>query len=209
MLEYTQKGVISVPNSELLLIEKSKNGDVASFEQLIHQYQLYAYNIAYRTLGHEEDAKDATQDALVKVFKNISQYTGDAQFSTWLYRIVVNTCKDYLRKRASLKESSFEVNGSDEESFLNELPATDTLQPEKQLERKMIQAKINEALEKLPPANKAVVVLRDIQGLSYEEISIIEDCSVGTVKSRINRGRTYLRELLQKDPDFDREGAFK
>lgn len=206
MLEYTQKGVILVPNSEQLLIEKSKNGDVASFEKLIHQYQVYAYNIAYRTLGHEEDAKDATQDALIKVFKSISQYTGDAQFSTWLYRIVVNTCKDYLRKKANIKETSLEISSS-EEDYLMELPASETYEPEKQLERKTIQRKINTALDQLPPANKTVVVLRDIQGLSYEEISIIEDCSVGTVKSRINRGRKYLRELLQVDPDFEREGA--
>lgn len=196
-----------MPNSEQELIEKSQKGDVASFERLIHQYQVYVYNIAYRTLGHEEDAKDAAQDALIKVFKNISQFTGDAQFSTWLYRIVVNTCKDYLRKQASLKETTMTGLDADGESVLWEIPASDTLHPEKQLERKEIQLKIHSALEKLPEANKTVVILRDIQGLSYEEISHIEDCSVGTVKSRINRGRKYLRELLQVDPDFAREGG--
>lgn len=196
-----------MPNSEQMLIEKSKNGDVASFEQLIHQYQVYVYNIAYRTLGHEEDAKDAAQDALIKVFKNISQYSGDAQFSTWLYRIVVNTCKDYLRKRSSLKETTLEQTSSDGETSLYELPASDMLHPEKQLERKEIQEKIHIALDQLPEANKTVVILRDIHGLSYEDISQIEDCSVGTVKSRINRGRKYLRELLQKDPEFAREGG--
>lgn len=196
-----------MPNSEQELIEKSQKGDVASFEKLIHQYQVYVYNIAYRTLGHEEDAKDAAQDALIKVFKNISQFTGDAQFSTWLYRIVVNTCKDYLRKQASLRETTMTGLDADGESVLWEIPASDTLHPEKQLERKEIQLKIHSALEKLPEANKTVVILRDIQGLSYEEISHIEDCSVGTVKSRINRGRKYLRELLQVDPDFAREGG--
>lgn len=196
-----------MPNSEQILIERSQKGDVASFEQLIHQYQVYVYNIAYRTLGHEEDAKDAAQDALIKVFKNISQYTGDAQFSTWLYRIVVNTCKDYLRKRAGLKETALEGLDSDGDSTVWELPASDTIQPEKQLERKEIQKKIHQALDQLPGANKTAVILRDIQGLSYEEISQIEACSVGTVKSRINRGRKYLRELLQVDPDFAREGG--
>ena len=196
-----------MPNSEQELIERSQKGDVASFEVLIHQYQVYVYNIAYRTLGHEEDAKDAAQDALIKVFKNISQFTGDAQFSTWLYRIVVNTCKDYLRKQASLKETTMTGLDADGESVLWEIPASDTLHPEKQLERKEIQLKIHSALDKLPEANKTVVILRDIQGLSYEEISHIEDCSVGTVKSRINRGRKYLREFLQVDPDFAREGG--
>jgi RNA polymerase sigma-70 factor (ECF subfamily) len=197
-----------VPNSEQLLIEKSQKGDVASFEQLIHQYQVYVYNIAYRTLGHEEDAKDAAQDALIKVFKNISQFSGDAQFSTWLYRIVVNTCKDHLRKKAGLNESSMDVADS-EGSIVWELPASDSIQPEKQLERKEIQTKIHKALDQLPTANKTVVILRDIQGLSYEEISQIEACSVGTVKSRINRGRKYLRDLLQVDPDFAREGGLR
>lgn len=193
---------------EQLLIEKSQNGDVASFEKLIHQYQGYVYNIAYRTLGHEEDAKDASQDALIKVFKNISQFTGGAQFSTWLYRIVINTCKDHLRKKAGIKETSIDSADS-EGSIVWELPALETMQPEKQLERKEIQSKIYGALEQLPVANKTVIILRDVQGLSYEEISQIEACSIGTVKSRINRGRTYLRELLQVDPDFARkEGVY-
>lgn len=189
------------------LIEKSLEGDVASFEKLIHQYQVYVYNIAYRTLGHEEDAKDAAQEALIKVFKNLSQYTGDAQFSTWLYRIVINTCKDYLRKKKNQKETSIDGTGTEEAAYVLELPDSEIYQPEKQLERKEIQGKIISALDQLPEANKTAVVLRDIQGLSYEEISIIEDCSIGTVKSRINRGRTYMRALLQNDPDFAREGG--
>lgn len=192
---------------ERLLIEKSLQGDVASFEKLINQYQVYVYNIAFRTLGHEEDAKDAAQDAFIKVFKNLSQYTGDAQFSTWLYRIVINTCKDYLRKRSSIKETSIESTSDEGEQYLMELPDSEILQPEKQLERKEMQGKIIKALDQLPEANKTAVVLRDIRGLSYEEISIIESCSVGTVKSRINRGRNYLRTLLYNDPDFAREGG--
>ncbi len=192
---------------ERILIEKSLQGDVASFEKLINQYQVYVYNIAFRTLGHEEDAKDAAQDAFIKVFKNLSQYTGDAQFSTWLYRIVINTCKDYLRKRTSIKETSIESTSSEGESYLLELPDSEILQPDKQLERKEIQSKIIKALDQLPEANKTAVVLRDIRGLSYEEISVIESCSVGTVKSRINRGRNYLRTLLYNDPDFAREGG--
>lgn len=192
---------------ERLLIEKSLQGDVASFEKLINQYQVYVYNIAFRTLGHEEDAKDAAQDAFIKVFKNLSQYTGDAQFSTWLYRIVINTCKDYLRKRSSIKETSIESTSEEGENYLMELPDTEILQPEKQLERKEMQGKLIKALDQLPEANKTAVVLRDIRGLSYEEISLIESCSVGTVKSRINRGRNYLRTLLYNDPDFAREGG--
>ena len=192
---------------ERLLIEKSLQGDVASFERLINQYQVYVYNIAFRTLGHEEDAKDAAQDAFIKVFKNLSQYTGDAQFSTWLYRIVINTCKDYLRKRSSMKETSIESTSDEGENYLMELPDTEILQPERQLERKEMQGKLIKALDQLPEANKTAVVLRDIRGLSYEEISIIESCSVGTVKSRINRGRNYLRTLLYNDPDFAREGG--
>lgn len=192
---------------ERILIEKSLQGDVASFEKLINQYQVYVYNIAFRTLGHEEDAKDAAQDAFIKVFKNLSQYTGDAQFSTWLYRIVINTCKDYLRKRSTIKETSIETTSSEGESYVLELPDSEILQPDKQLERKEIQSKIIKALDQLPEANKTAVVLRDIRGLSYEEISVIESCSVGTVKSRINRGRNYLRTLLYNDPDFAREGG--
>lgn len=194
-------------SSESILIEKCRQGDVASFEQLISQYQVYVYNIAYRTLGHEEDAKDASQDALIKVFKNISQFTGEAQFSTWLYRIVVNTCKDYLRKQQSRHEHT--IQDEEEASrFLESLPDSDVNLPEKQLERALVKNSIHEALEKLPIQHKSAVVLRDIQGLSYEEISVIEACSVGTVKSRINRGRKYLREILLKDAVIAGEGGY-
>lgn len=201
------KGVISVPNSEHTLIEKCKQGDVASFEQLISQYQVYVYNIAYRTLGHEEDAKDASQEALIKVFKSISQFTGDAQFSTWLYRVVMNTCKDYMRKQKSRHEH---VIQDEEEAtyFLENLADQENNQPEKHLERQLINNSIHSALEQLPLQHKSAVVLRDIQGLSYEEISIIEECSVGTVKSRINRGRKYLREILSKDAVIAGEGGY-
>lgn len=194
-------------STESTLIEKCKAGDVASFEQLISQYQVYVYNIAYRTLGHEEDAKDASQEALIKVFKNISQFTGDAQFSTWLYRIVVNTCKDYLRKQQSRNVHTIQ----DEEEanrFFENLPDHEMNLPEKQLERELVRNSIHEAIEQLPIQHKSAVVLRDIQGLSYEEISIIEDCSVGTVKSRINRGRKYLREILSKDAVIAGEGGY-
>ncbi len=196
-----------MPNSEQALIEKCKQGDVASFERLIQQYQVYAYNIALRMLKHEEDAKDVTQDALVKVFKNISQYTGDAQFSTWLYRVVMNTCKDYLRKKKATNVVSIDAQTDEANAILNTLADETAYQPENQLERKMVKEKIEEALDRLPEHSKTVIILRDIQGLSYEEISVIESCSVGTVKSRINRGRKYLRELLCKDYGFTERGG--
>lgn len=196
-----------MPNSEQALIEKCKEGDIASFERLIQQYQVYAYNIALRTLKHEEDAKDATQDALVKVFKNISQYTGDAQFSTWLYRVVMNTCKDYLRKKNLTNVVSIDSESEEAHAIKDTLVAKNDYQPEKQLERKLVKEQIESALDKLPDHSKSVIILRDIQGLSYEEISVIEDCSVGTVKSRINRARKYLRELLGSDLGFTEKGG--
>lgn len=196
-----------MPNSEDTLIEKCKQGDVASFEQLIGQYQIYVYNIAYRTLNNEEDAKDVSQEALIKVFKSISQFTGDAQFSTWLYRVVMNTCKDYMRKQKSRHEHT--IQDEDEAIFILEnIADKEANGPERQLEKQLVQASIQSALDQLPIQHKSAVVLRDIQGLSYEEISVIESCSVGTVKSRINRGRKYLREILSRDTVIAGEGGY-
>lgn len=182
---------------ERLLIERAQSGDVESFEKLIKAHQAYAYNIAYRMVGNEEDAKDASQEALIKVFKSLKNFSGDSAFSTWLYRIVMNTCKDLLRKRKTNEISIDKGYETDEGQVQIEIEDTSS-DPVTMYEEKEVRITIEDAIDDLPNNYKSVVVLREVQGLSYDEIAEIEDIPVGTVRSRINRGRRILREVLKE-----------
>ncbi len=173
------------------LIKQAKKGDVECFEELIKNYQQYSYNIALKMLGDVEDAKDATQEALIKVYKNISKYREDSKFSTWFYRIVINVCKDIIRKRK-------DVLMVDEEIILD-IPEIDSdLDPVCAYEQNEIKNQIKEALDMVPEPFKTSLVLCDINGMSYTEISDIQEVALGTVRSRIYRARAYMRAILQK-----------
>lgn len=180
-------------SNDAVLIQKSKQGDVHSFELLISKYQVYAYNIAWRMLGNEEDAKDATQETLIKVFKGLDKFKENSEFSTWLYTITVNTCRDQLRKRKKVMTLSVDDT---EEKVPIQLEAEESADPAVRLEQKEVAGQLLSALGKIPEFQKTAVLLRDVYGFSYEEIGAIENCSVGTVKSRISRGRHGLRTLI-------------
>lgn len=186
-------------DSEKLWLARSREGDVESFEKLIERYQKTAYNVALRMMHNEEDAKDVTQDALIKAYKSIQSFRGDSGFSTWLYRIVVNTCKDELRKRRGNVVSLEQGRQTDSGFEAIEL-SDETFAPEVVLESLNVRQTINEAIRALPEQNRTAVVLRDVQGYSYEDIGSLLGCPVGTVKSRINRGRQLLRENLSLRP---------
>ncbi len=175
---------------EQILIKQAKKGDVECFEELIKQHQQFAYNIALRMLGNAEDAKDATQDALIKVYKNMKNYREDSKFSTWLYRIVANVCKDILRKNKDLLVSDDEI--------ILQIPETDSdLDPVSAYEKNEVKVQINQALEEVPEPFKTSLILFDINGMSYAEISEIQGVALGTVRSRIHRARGYMRVILQ------------
>lgn len=191
-------------DSEKIWLKQSKSGDLASFERLIEKYQHVAYNIAYRMVGNEEDAKDITQEAFIKVFKSITSFREDSSFSTWLYRIVMNTCKDELRKK-KLKVVSIDRDIEVGESSVTfEIP-DHTYSPEVVYEKKQLHAMLSQALTDLPEQNRIVVIMRDVQGFSYEDIAECINIPVGTVKSRINRGRHMLREMITKDRNLSLE----
>lgn len=182
---------------EKKLIKKSISGDVQSFEILISRYQKMAYNIAYRIMGNEEDAKDMAQESFIKIFRYIKNFRMDSSFSTWMYRIVMNTCKDELRKK-KLKVISIDkpIETSDGSMQMDIEDKSRT--PEELLESKETSEEVQEALSQISDNNRIVVVLRDIKGFSYSEISDIIEVPVGTIKSRINRGRHELKTLLIK-----------
>ena len=199
------EGGNAVSDLEKLLVKKSQSGDVEAFELLISSYDKRAYNIAYRVMGNEEDAKDMAQEALLRVFKSVKDFKGQSSFSTWLYRIVTNVCLDELRRRKNDKHISMDSTIRTENGELHMELCSDKETPESVYERVEQRELIKNAIRELNDEYRSVIVLRDIQGFSYDEISNMLDCSLGTVKSRINRARTMLRDKLKASMELSRE----
>ncbi len=178
------------------LVRAAKRGDLAAFNQLVLMYQGQAYNVAYRLLGDPDAAADATQDAFIKAFRRLHQHRGGS-FRAWLLRIVTNTCYDVLRKRARYPTQSLEPQSDDEDQ--DRLPRwqSDVESPEEAVLRQEIHWAVQDGLAHLSPEHRAVVVLSDIEGLSYEEIAEVLHIPVGTVKSRLSRARARLRDYLR------------
>lgn len=186
-------------SNEIWLVEQSRNGNVDAFEELIRDYKKIAYNIAFRVLQNVEDAEDASQEALIKVFKSIQSFNMESSFKSWMYRIVVNTCVDFQRKKKINAVSIDEDIDLGESSPLHREIVDDSTNPDVLVEKKFNSKLINDALSKLDDDTKAIIILRDIQGFSYSEISEILSCNLGTVKSRLNRARRNLKEILENE----------
>lgn len=178
-----------------LLVERAKRGNVEAFEQLIGQYEKKVYHVAFRLTGNHEDASDVAQEAFVRVYTSLPEFRGDSSFSTWLFRIVQNVCWDELRKRKRQRLTSLDetVSGEDGE-IAKQIAADATDGPELALERIETQRVIQESISELDEEYRIVVVMRDIQGYSYNEISDALGINLGTVKSRLNRARNALKE---------------
>lgn len=182
---------------EKLLIKRSKSGDVEAFEQLIFDYQKKAYNIALRIMGNQEDAKDMCQEAFIRIFKSIEGFKEQSSFSTWMYRIVTNVCLDEIRKKKKHEAISMDSTFETQDGEMRFEVASDVDSPEEAYIRSEKKQTILRAINELNEEYKTAIVLRDIQGFSYEDIANILCCSVGTVKSRINRGRNILKDKLR------------
>ncbi len=178
------------------LVEQAKQGSIQAFETLILTYEKMVYNIAFRMLQHSEDARDISQEVFLKAYRSLENFDGKSKFSTWLYRIAVNTCIDEIRKQKgkltySLEEELESAEGSYQKQFAD---AGQT--PEDSLLHQEMQKEVVDALNTLSEEHKTVVVLRDIQGFSYEEIAKMTNTTLGTVKSRIARARSQLKNTI-------------
>ena len=185
-------------DNELELIELSRRGDVDAFEELIKDYKKSAYNIALRILRNVEDAEDVSQEALIKVFRNIKGFNMQSTFKVWLYRIVVNACLDFKRKKTVDTYSIDEPMSMDDSDIQRDIE-DNTHNPDAIMERSFDSRMVNDALNKIEDDFKTIIVLRDLQGFSYREISEILSCNEGTVKSRLNRARKRLKEILEQE----------
>lgn len=178
------------------LIRQSKDGDLDSFNQLVENYQGRIYNTTLRMLGIPQDAEDATQETFISAWKAIRNFRG-GNFVVWLSRIASNTCTDILRNRQKYRVVSFD----DIFSEYNTLTSP-TESPEDYALREELSQLIGKNLLLLSEEQRLVVILADLQGLSYEEIAQVTKCPTGTVKSRLNRGRANLHDLLLKHREF-------
>lgn len=188
--------------NEEALIKKSQNGDSTAFNELMNSYFKRIYSIAYRMAGNADDASDMTQEVMIKLFRNIKSFRGGSQFSTWVYTVATRTCIDELKKIR--RHSSYSIDSeieTDEGSIATELE-DDAPTPEKKAEQNELKSLVAKAIARLGDDHKTVIVLRDIQGLGYDEIAKIVGCSAGTVKSRISRGRERLKNILEKEFGF-------
>ncbi|ATW23777.1 RNA polymerase sigma factor [Candidatus Formimonas warabiya] len=181
------------------LVKRSQQGDIEAFEQLISKYQQKVFNIAYRLIGNPHDASDLAQEALIKVYKSIKSFRLDASFSTWVYHIVTNVCRDELRKRSRHQVSSLDEPLVSQDGEVNrEVPDYSNC-PETAYEQKESGEYIQGLINSLSPEYRMVVVMREMMGLSYEEIAQELNITLGTVKSRLNRARKYLKDKIIED----------
>ena len=189
------------PESELQLVIRSQNGDVSAFNELVLHYQQMVYNVVLRMLGDRDVAADVTQDAFFAAFRGIQMFRGGTSFRAWLLRIASNQACDHWRRTHRHPAESLDTIINEDEphtsDILSSLAATNQEgNPEELLLNQELQELLQQALEELPLDQRVAVVLCDIQGLSYEEIAATTQTTMGTVRSRIARGRGRLRKYL-------------
>ncbi len=184
-------------------IQAAKSGDQAAFGHLVETYQKRVYALTVRMCPTRELAEEAAQEAFLSVWQGLPFFRGDSAFSTWLYRLASNACVDLLRKEGRHQGPSL-----DDETVTADV-ADPSPTPEKAAEQRELRAQIEAGLRSLSPEHREVLVLREIQQLSYDEIADTLSLDLGTVKSRINRGRRQLRDFLIKQGNFSAPAASK
>lgn len=181
------------------LVERSRDGETAAFDQLVALYKDRIYNYVARMVHDPIEAEDIAQEAFVKAYRNLPSFRGASTFQTWLYRIASNLTIDSVRRRRR-RENTCSLDApldTDEGSMPREQEDTHCIGPMRNLERAELQRQVHRAIQQLSPKLRSVVVLYELQGLSYEEIATILGCPLGTVKSRLFNARMELKNRLQ------------
>lgn len=189
------------PDQEL--IGRFLAGDEGAFNRLVLSYQNRVYGLCYRMMGNLEEAEEVAQEVFITVYKSLGDFRGDSRFSTWLYRVTVNHCKNrikYLGRRKYYQSQSFEepVETAEGDTMTRQI-ADEHLDPLGNMEQREVQNIVQEKMSELDEEQRTVVFLRDIEGMSYQEIADILELREGTVKSRIHRARLELKDKLEKE----------
>lgn len=181
------------------LVSLSKDGNLNAFNRLVERHQTAVYNLCFRLVGDRGAAEDATQEAFLSAFRSITRFDG-GNFRSWVFRIAVNETKDELRRRGRRPADSLSLVGPEGEYELDVVDPGETA--DDLVEREAVAQGIQQALLELPMEQREVIVLSDVHGYHYEEIARLTGSNVGTVKSRIHRGRERLRSLLSQQPEL-------
>jgi RNA polymerase sigma-70 factor (ECF subfamily) len=188
----------SVPRDDQALIAKCRAGDRGAFRELVERYQSRVYGVAFGMLHNADDAMDVTQEVFIKVHTYLDHFRGTSSFYTWLYRIAINLCIDHLRKEGKAQtvdyDDALDHDYSEEANEL--LPASWDMNPGKALDRKELSGFISRALQALSPNHRAVLLMREVDGLSYSEMADVMQCSKGTIMSRLFHARRRMQDAL-------------
>lgn len=180
-----------------LLIRRAQHGDADAFEQLLLEHQKNVYNLCYRMAGNPDDAMDLSQETFLRAWRCLDQYQFASAFSTWLYRLCSNICIDFLRKRRRQQTVPLTFEDADGEEQTYAVPDERPL-PEEQVELKLTHETLAAAMAQLLPEHRAVLQLRVVNEMSYEQIADVLDIQIGTVKSRLSRARNQLKKILER-----------
>lgn len=194
--------------TERELVSRARAGDTAAFEQLMLDSQDRVYTLCLRMTGNREDALDLAQETFFNAWRGLGSFQGNSSFSTWVYRLASNACIDFLRKRKRRQQGESPHSLDDEEAPLPE-PADPRGSPEEELERRELRRAVERGLQALPDHHRQVLVMRELSGMSYQEIGAVLDLDLGTVKSRIARARLALKKFLVQEGNFSPETPSK
>lgn len=182
-------------DSDLKLVQSAQSGNVRAFELLVIKYQRRIQRLVGRMVRDTDLVEDISQETFIRAYRALRQFRGEAQFYTWLYRIAVNTAKKFLmelKRNPLISENSFQKDGEEDETFSPRHESIAEETPESVLAAKEIAEMVSQALDSLPEDLRQAVTLREIEGMSYEEIALVMDCPIGTVRSRIYRAREAI-----------------
>ena len=184
------------------LVARSKTGDIDSFNQLVKRWERPIFALAYRTLGREEDARDVTQETFLRAFRALAGFKGDAKFSSWLYRIALNLCRDWMRRerRAPIVEMPEGVEMEQVAVDRGPVETVEDLAARAELSREVVKA-----MERLPSEQRQAIILKEYHGLTFQEIADLMKCPLSTVKTRVYQGLSTLRKQLAEQMTPRRE----
>jgi RNA polymerase sigma-70 factor (ECF subfamily) len=182
-------------SSDEELVARSMGGDLDSFNQLVLRWERPIYALAYRVIGREEDARDVAQETFLRAFRALSGFKGQAKFSSWLYRITLNLCRDWIRKERRTPVSQA-PEGIDIIELAGEGPPTETI--EQLVGRKQLGRAVSKAMAMLPEEQRTAIILKEYHGLTFQEIADMLDCPLSTVKTRLYQGLSVVRKQLEE-----------
>jgi RNA polymerase sigma-70 factor, ECF subfamily len=187
------------------LVERAQRGDKHAFELLVAKYQRKLGRLLSRFIRDSAEVEDVAQEAFIKAYRALPSFRGDSAFYTWLYRIGINTAKNYLVAMGRRAPTTTEFDSEEAENFEDAGQLRDLNTPEAELMTKQIAATVNQTMEELPEELRTAITLREIEGMSYEDIAAVMNCPIGTVRSRIFRARETIAERLRPLLDTSKE----